>query len=125
MNTLPDALVRAGEPCSHPTPPLPHLKLDNIALNSHNIPERKREYVEFKALIRSERSQLWPRLSELTSAPPTPAWPSWRAVSPRSYLMKKGDAPRLPSSASPKPASGWSDRWPGDRPSPIPRTRSL
>jgi len=51
MNTLPDALVRAGEPCSHPTPPLPHLKLDNIALNSHNIPERKREYVEFKALI--------------------------------------------------------------------------
>src|SRR2546425_2269253 len=71
MNTLPDALVRAGEPCSHPTPPLPHLKLDNIALNSHNIPERKREYVEFKALIRSERSQLWPRLSELTSAPPT------------------------------------------------------
>src|SRR5438552_17156290 len=122
MNTLPDALVRAGEPCSHPTPPLPHLQLDNISLNSHNISERKREHIEFKALIRSERSQLWPRLSESTSAPPTPVSPSWKAVSPRSYLMKKEGGPLRRSSALPKPASGWSDRWPSGRPSPIPRT---
>ena len=37
----------------HPTPPLPHLKLDSISLNSHTIRERSSERIDYKALIRS------------------------------------------------------------------------
>ena len=35
----------------HPTPFLPHLKIDSNSLNSYHKTERICEYVEFKALI--------------------------------------------------------------------------
>jgi hypothetical protein len=39
----------------------------------------------------------WAKLSESIWAPPTPAWPSWKAASPRSSPTRKAGAPPPPS----------------------------
>jgi len=36
----------------YPTSALPHLNIDNKSLKSHNEPERTREYVDFKRVMR-------------------------------------------------------------------------
>ncbi len=57
----------------------------------------------------------WRKSSELTLAPPTPAWPSWKAPSPRCSRTLRGPTPHRPSSHLPRTASGWSDCRPSAR----------
>ena len=69
-----------------------------------------------KRFPESEIQTSWARSSASTSAPPTPAWRSWRAARPRSSRTAKAIARRRRSSPIPTTARCWSARAPSARP---------